>query len=301
MKPRLIIAALASLLLWPPASAALAEAPCQPEPVVAPITAAPQDDRTSSLPQPFQTVPSSFERPRLLADAQQQAASALKAAGAPSCYSSRLPSVASRTAFLSAFEFLVVGYYDHEWTTRDALLQLYREDPQQAIRRLSPIWPSGRAEMLLKTPAFFDVDMNQVYVNLSALRPDQAPNVLIHEFWHALADVRVSHQPDGAISRTTGFWTEVRPAGGRVWRPVDEQLEGGVPTYLMNEAMAIEMEVAATGQQHPNMHPGLVEAVHTLHDLFEVAGRSRVLQLYLESRSDELKLIARQAATLAGG
>jgi hypothetical protein len=260
---------------------------------------APEDSRAASLPRPFENQPWQGDRVRLLANARRQAADALEALGASSCYAARLPIIAARTAFLSPFEFLVVGYYDHDWRTRDALLQLYRDDPQQAVGRLSGIWPSPRAETLIRTSAFFDLDTNQVYVNLGAVTPVEAPSVLVHEFWHALANVRVSQHLDGAATRTSGFWTEVRAANSQVWRPVEEQIEGGVPTYLMNEAVAVEMEVGATGHQHPAMHRALAEAVSTLHELFEVAGRPLVLQLYLESRSDDLKELARQVATLA--
>ena len=290
-----VVVVLLGLLLWPTGSAA-AEAPCRPAEDAPRVTGAPDDERAASLPRPFQTQPWAADAAQLLANAQQQAAAELDAAGAPSCYAALLPGIAARTGFLSPYEFLVVGYYEHDWDTRDGLLRLYRDDPQQAVRRLADIWPSPRAELLIHTPAFFDLDTNQGYVNRGAVTPDQAPNVVVHEFWHALANVQLSSRPDGTTSRTTGFWTEVRPAEGRAWRPVDEQVEGGVPTYLMNEAVAIEMEVGATGREHPQMRPDLLEAMSTLHELFEVAGRSRVLQLYLESRSDELKGIAHQAA-----
>jgi hypothetical protein len=260
-----VVVALAALLLWPATSAAAADAPCQPAEDAPTATAAPEDGRAASLPRPFQAQPWAVDRTQLLANAQRQAAAELGAAGAPSCYAALLPGIAARTEFLSPYEFLVVGYYGHDWDTRDALLRLYRDDPQQAIRRLADIWPSPRAELLTRTPAFFDLDANQIYVNRAAVTPDQAPNVVVHEFWHALANVRLSSRPDGAISRTTGFWTEVRPAEGRAWRPLDEQVEGGVPTYLMNEAVAIEMEVSATGREHPQMRPDLLDALTVLH------------------------------------
>jgi hypothetical protein len=291
-----VVVALVGLLLWPIGSVAAAEAPCWPAEDAPMVTAAPDDGRSGSLPRPFQTQPWGVDAAQLLANAQQQAAAELDAAGAPNCYAALLPGIAARTGFLSPYEFLVVGYYEHDWDTRDGLLRLYRDDPQQAVRRLADIWPSPRAELLIRTPAFFDLDTNQVYVNRGAVTPDQAPNVVVHEFWHALANVRLSSRPDGALSRTTGFWTELRPAEGRAWRPVDEQVDGGVPTYLMNEAVAIEMEVSATGREHPQMRPDLLDALSVLHELFDVAGRPRVLQLYLESRSDELKGIAHQAA-----
>jgi len=68
----------------------------------------------------------------------------------------------------------------------------------------------------------------------------------------------------------------------------------------MNEAVAIEMEVAATGLPHPGMRSDLTEAVDTLHDLFALAGRERVLRLYLASCSAEPKDLARQASAVEG-
>src|SRR5204862_8139763 len=148
-----VVVALAALLLRPTGSAA-AEAPCRPAEDASTVTAAPDDGRSASLPRPFQTQPWAANTAQLLADAQRQAAAELDAAAAPSCYAALLPRIAARTAFLSPYEFLLVGYYDNDWATRDALLRLYRDDPQQAVRRLADIWPSPRAELLVRTPAF---------------------------------------------------------------------------------------------------------------------------------------------------
>lgn len=276
-----------------PARPALAAGPCEERPAAgAAVVAGPPDGRAESLARPFQAKAWPSDRVELLSDARRRVVAALSAIDAPACYAGLLPSIAGRTAFLSPFEFLVVGYYGWDAARRDALLRLYREDPHLAVRRLSGIWPSPRAERLIATRAYFDLEANQIYLNLGAVAPDQAQNVLVHEFWHALADVRPGRRPDGALTRTTGFWTEARPAHVETWRPVEETIAGGVPTYLMNEAVAIEMEVAATGRQHPSMRPDLVAALGALHELFAAAGRARVLQLYLASRSDELLAIS---------
>lgn len=293
---RLTFTVLAAGLLWPARPSLAEETPCQRAPeAVTVVVAAPDDPRTASLPIPFRTEPWAFDPEELLAISQGKAAEALDGLGAPRCYSAQLPNIAGRVAFLAPFEYLVVGYYDRDWATRDALLRLYREDPHGAVRRVSGIWPSPRAEMLVRAPAFFDLDMNQIYVNPAAVSANYAVNVLVHEFWHALADIRLARAADGAMTRTTGFWSEIRSPGSHGWRPVDDEIEGGVPTYLMNEAVAIEMEVVATGKQHATMRPDLAEAVEALRELFAQSGRSWVLRLYLESRSDELKALARQA------
>lgn len=281
-------------LLLPIQATFAEETACQRAPEDRPILAAPVDARTDSLPIPFRTAPSALEPQELLAVSQSKAAEALEGLGAPRCYTELLPAIAARTAFLSPFEYLVVGYYDRDATTRDALLKLYRDDPQEAVRRVASVWPSPRAEMVVRTLAFFDLDTDQIYVNATALEADIAANVLIHEFWHALADVRLARTSEGAVTRTTGFWSEIRPPGSHGWRPVDEEIEPGVPTYLMNEALAIEMEVSATGRQHATMRPDIVQASEALQELFERSGRGRVIRLYLESRSEELKALARQ-------
>ena len=294
-----LLAALA-LLLRPGVPARAAQPPCEPAPAVAAGTAAPADGRAADLAPPFRLEPTRLDRAGLLAETQRRVAAQLRAIEAPGCYAALLPDIAARTALLSPFEFLVVGYYRQDREARDRLLRLYREDPRQAVRSIASIWPSPRAERLVGTPAVFDLDDNQVYVNLGAVAPERAPNVLAHEFWHALANVRPGRTADGAASRTTGFWTQARPPGGLAWVPVEEEVAGGVPTYLMNEAVAIEMEAEATGREHGGLRPDLLAAGDLLQRLFAAAGRPRVLRLYLESRSEELREIARQAALAAG-
>lgn len=286
-------------LIWPAGPAQAAEAPCAPPAATATLRAAPPDDRLAALPNIFQPKPGSIDQGRLLAEAQRLVTAQLAAIGAAGCYRDLVPTVAERTVFLSPFEFLVVSEYDRDWNTRDTLLRLYRDDPRQALREITSFWPSSRAELLIRSPGFFDPDANQVILNLGELSPDQALNVMVHEFWHALAAFRLERQPDGTLVRTSGFFAERRPAGSRAWQPVDEQIPGGIPTYLMNEAAAIEMETTATGRDHAGMRPDLARAVAVLRALFDRSGRARVMQLYLASRDDELKVLAEPATVAA--
>ena len=279
-------------LIWSAGASEALAAPCEPVATGSALVAAPPDERAASLPRPFQPQARSIDQERLLAETQRLVSAQLAEIGASECYAALVPTIAARTAFLSPFEFLVVAQYDNDWVRRDSLLRLYRDDPQQAMREISSFWPSNRAELVVSTPGFFDVDANQVFVNLGALTEEQALNVLVHEFWHALTDVRVEALPDGSHVRTTGFWTEHRAADARAWRPIDEQIVGGISTYLMNEAVASEMEITATGSDHFGMRPDLLRARAALHHLFDRGGRERVLRLYLESRSDELKELA---------
>jgi hypothetical protein len=286
--------------LWPASAAASDEAPCSGHLDVATVRPAPPDARVEVLPTSFRGRPHTVDQQQLLTVAQRRVLAELADVGAASCYASMVPTIADRTAFLAPLEFLAVSYYDRDWNARDGLLQLYRSDPQQAVQSISSFWPSPRAEMMMSTPAFFDIDTDQIYVNLGALSDEQALNVVVHEFWHALADVDAGTRPDGTPTRTTGFWTEAQADGSKVWRPVDEFVAGGVLTYMMNEAAAVEMEQTATGRPHDGMRPDLADALDTLHELFALAGRDHVIQLYLSSRSDELKELAQQVAPVAG-
>jgi hypothetical protein len=290
-----LILALA-LVLGRPTGSFAADTPCTPAQGPAAIAAAPIDPRVAGLPRQFQPAPADIEPEQLIETTRQRVLNELREIGAAECYLELVPTIAERTAFLSPFEFTVVGYFERDPATRDELLRVYREDPRQALLRAASFWPSPRAEMLLSTPAFYAIDAGQVFVNLGMVTPETAPNVVAHEFWHALANVQTVTRADGTSLRTSGFWTEQRAPGSQAWRPVEEEVAGGVPTYLMNEAVAIDMEVEATGRQHVGMRPDLAAARETLHDLYTVVGREQVLRLYLASRSDELKRIAHEAA-----
>lgn len=295
-----LVAALAGqLLVWSGHAAYAAEEPCLP--IVDPpaLEAAPDDPRAADLPAPFSAGAWGVDRERLLTEAQERVARELASIDAPACFAQRLPHIAARTALLSPLEFLIVSLQDDR-DARAALLETYRRDPRTAYQQMLAVWPSPRAELALQNLAFYDIDADQVFVNTRAVPADLALNVVVHEFWHALANVRYEDGPDGSQRRITGFWMEVLPAGSRVWHQVDEKVNGDVPTYLMNEAVAVEMEVTATGKEPPDQRPDLADARQALHELFRVGGRARVLILYLESRQDELKELARRATGLAG-
>jgi hypothetical protein len=249
-----------------------------------------------SLPAPFSQVEWGVDRATLLTGAQARAADQLAEIGASPSYAARLPWIAERVAFLAPFEFLVVSCYGRAPETRDRLLALYRDDPRRALHEIAEIWPSPRAELQIQVPAYYDLDADQIFVNTARVAPEMAPRVVVHEMWHALADLRPGQLPDGTPARSSGFWTQVKIDGGRSWRPLDERLDDGVPTFLMNEALAVTMEVDATGLQHQGLYPELTAAIDALQRLIDVEGRDEVLRLYLASRSDQLKLVARAAA-----
>ena len=284
--------AVAGPLVTPVQTVAAAGEGCQEAARGGAVEAVGSDVRLAELPAPFSSQPWASDSGRLLWEARESVSAELEGVGAADCFAARLPTIAERTALLTPFEFLVVGYYKYDQARRDTLLQVYRSDPRQALREIGEIWPSPRAEMLVTTPAFFDLDADQIFINTAVVTEDQAPNVLAHEFWHALATVRLDQRADGGLTRTSGFWTEVRQAEGQVWRPLDEKIEQGVSTYLMNEAVAIEMEVAATGREHRSLRPDLRQALDALHRLFSTNGRDEVIQLYLDSRSSELRQLS---------
>ena len=129
----------------PPAGAAVIT--CERSIAEPPIVAAPDDPRTTTLSPSFRVEPWSVDRSALLAETEIQVAAALAEVEAAPCFAEALPNIAARTALLSPFEFLVVSYYDRDHATRDRLLQLYRHDPALALRQITTIWPSTRAEM----------------------------------------------------------------------------------------------------------------------------------------------------------
>lgn len=205
---------------------------------------------------------------------------------AAACYHERLPHVAARTVFLSPVEYLIVGHHSRDPERRRELLALYAADPEAAVRALTPFWPSSSAEMLLSTRAFFDLDLQQVVVNRGATRADELVPVLVHELWHALANMRHVREADGQLYRISGFYRQVRQ-GSYGWRPVDEYVDQQVPTFLLNEALAMEMEREATGHEPPQ-RPDIRSALGELHELFDVLGREQVIYAYLESAPERL-------------
>ncbi|MDP8922377.1 MAG: hypothetical protein M3O34_05810, partial [Chloroflexota bacterium] len=240
---------------------------------------------------PFAMPERELDRGRLLGEVRAVVAQQVQEAGAPAGYARRIGPIAERVDFQAPFEFLVVSYFEREPDRRDALLALHARDPRQAIRELGPAFPSPRGEMILSTFAYYDVSADRIRVNIARLPANEAARVLVHEFWHALPDLRSWNGGDGTAYRATGFLTQRRQPGLAVWEPFEEK--NGVPysAYLLNEAMATRMEVRYAGPTRFD-RPDLVGVDSFLNRLSEAAGSGEVMRAYLESQPGELSELA---------
>ncbi len=280
----LILALSAALVLATPAASAWADGPadCSLAQTAEPPFVG-ERAPAADLGPPFGFTPWTGDRQELLRRVVEVVAQQAAELGAPSCFQRKPEALAARVDFLSPFDFLVLTYYDSEPATRDALLQAYGRDPRQAIRDLSPIYPSPRADMILATVAYYDLDSDRIRVNRGKLSEADAPRVLVHEFWHAMPLTRVWTQPDGTIYRASGFWTQQRRGDGRIWQAVDGPTGLPFPPYLFDEAMATMMEVRFAGPL-PYARRDLDQAVVFMTRLTDLAAPGEIIQLYLESR-----------------
>ena len=247
---------------------------------------------------PFAPSARPLDRGGLLREVSAAVTRQIREVGAPAEYAERVSPIAERVDFQDPFAFLVTSYYEREPERRDALLALYVRDPAKATRELGPAFPSPRAEMILATFAYYDVGADRIRVNLGRIPETEAARVLVHEFWHALPDIRTWDGGNGTTFRTSGFWTQQRRPGRAVWDPLDDA--GGLPysPYLLNEAVATRMEVHFAGPlrfKRPDLEP----AAGFLARLTEAAGSADVMHAYLGSQPAELtELAGRHRAAL---
>lgn len=242
---------------------------------------------------PFAPSSRPLDRGGLLREVSAVVSRQVQEVGAPDEYARRIGPIAERVDFQAPFEFLVTSYFEREPARRDALLGLYAREPRQAIRELGPAFPSPRAEMILSTFAYYDVNADRIRVNLGRVPEHEAARVLVHEFWHALPDLRTWDAGNGAFLRATGFWTQRRRPDVAIWDPVDETHGLPVSPYLLNEAIATRMEVSYAGPlrfKRPDLEP----ADSFLTRLTAAAGTADVMHAYLGSQPVELMELAGQ-------
>ena len=245
------------------------------------------------LPTPFALPARELDRAGVLREVTSVVSRQAREVGAPTTYAARVGPIAERVDFLHPFQFLVTSYFERDPARRDALLAAYAREPAAAIRELGPAFPSPRAEMILNTLAYYDVSADRIRVNLGRITPDDAARVLVHEFWHALPDLRTWKGEDGATLRTTGFWTQRLTSEQGIWQPLDDTDGLPHPAYLLNEAMATQMEVRYAGPTKFK-RPDLDGANGYLARLSETAGSADVMEAYLRSRPGELHELAEQ-------
>jgi hypothetical protein len=274
-------------LAFPRAATAQIAGCIQPAPVST-VRAAPIDSRAAALPGPLAARAAPADLDGIIQQATSLVREQLGRIDAAPCFTAQLSSIADRIVLLSPTEFLIAGHFGREPARRAELLALYRDDPAASVRQLAPFWPSSSAEMLLSSRAFYDLDLRQIVVNTAATKQDTLLTVLVHEHWHALANVRQERDQDGQLYRVSGFYREARIAEGG-WRPIEEYVDGRVPTFLLNEVVAMEMEREATGQQPP-ARDDIRRAFEELYGLFDALGQQQLLELYLTSTPEVLPL-----------
>jgi hypothetical protein len=258
-----------------------AQRPSEPPRIAAPSAA-------EGLPRPFAFQPWRDDPRKLLGRTAEAVVAQADASGVDACFRSKPASIVERVDLLSPFEFLAIASTGADREERDALLAAYERDPREAIRRLGPLYPSPKGEMLLATLAYYDVDADRIRVNLGMVGQDLAPRVLVHEFWHAMPDARAWDGAGGEAFRATGFWTHERKPGTRTWVPLDDANGLPFPPYLLDEAMATAMETRFAGPP-PRPRPDLDAAQRFLDRLMAVAGQADVMRAYLDSRPADLK------------
>lgn len=286
-------------LLWPPPTPALAQAgPCGPDrPPVAVRPVAPVANG-ADLPAPFGYRPPAVDQAALLRDVATVVTQQAAELGVDTCFQRKPEQIVARVDFLSPFEFLVVSALSQDPERRDALLDRYAADPRAAIRELGPVFPSTRAQVVLTTYAYYDVETDRIRVNAAQVPPAELRRVLVHEFWHAMPRLRTWTDPGGATLRASGFWLQEQRDGPRTWVPVEDRRGLPYSPYLLDEAMAALMETRYAGPPRFS-RPEVDQAQAFLARLMEVAGPREVVRGYLDSQPDELAaLIAAHRAQL---
>jgi len=284
------LALLASLLVRP-APALAAASPCDGEPEhpaahpVAPASA------SAGLSDPFAYNPDAIDRQAVLGEVVQVVSEQAADLGVDACYREKPALIATRVDFLSPFEFVTVSLFDQDPARRDALLDQYASDPHGAIKALGDAYPSTRAQAVMATYAYYDLESGRLRVNAAKVPPADVRRVLVHEFWHAMPLARTWTAADGRTLRASGFWLQERSASRRTWVPLEDQHGLPYASYLLDEAMATTMENRYAGpSKFPR--PELEEVQGFLGRLMGVAGTSAVMGDYLHSQPYDIGALA---------
>ncbi|MCC6173825.1 MAG: hypothetical protein IT305_00865 [Chloroflexi bacterium] len=262
-------------------------APCLPRPLQQPVRPIAPARLAADLPAPFAYTPRIHDTRGLLRDVAGVVAAQATDFGAPACYVERPQATVERVDFLSPFEFLVVSLFGQDPERRDGLLDRYADDPHAAIRELGESFPSPKGQLSLTSFAYYDLDADRIRVNSAALPPGEARRVLVHELWHAMPDQRRWSGPNGVLYRGNGFWVQQRGDGHRAWIPVEEHPGLPYPQYLLDEGMAVLMELRFAGPSRYH-HPDVLDVQRLLDHLIGLAEPGEVLGLFLTSHVDLL-------------
>ncbi len=244
----------------------------------------------ADLSAPFGYRPSGEDRAAVLRDVADVVKQQAAGLGIDACYQQKIPGISQRIDFLSPTEFLIVSLSGQDIARRDALLDRYAADPKGAIGELSAVAPTPRAQMILATYAFYDVDTDRIFVNAAQVPPAELRRVLVHESWHALPRLNAWTDQAGTPFRASGFWSQEHRPGPRSWVPVEDRGDLPYEPYLLNEGMATLMETRYAGPSRFAQRD-VIQVQQFLAHLMEVAGPRDVMGSYLESRPDGLVAI----------
>jgi hypothetical protein len=243
----------------------------------------------SYRPVPETLRPRSWERDPATIARQAAATVAEQLAAYPrlASYQERAQRAADRILYLQPLDFLIWAWFDRQPAQRDELLQLARREPEAAFSALDAqaVWPSPRAEVLLRSPAQYDVDDDRILVNLGGAAEPAAHRVLVHELWHATPDQRIRASVDGERFLTTGFWSARWDHRQEAWLPVEDARGLVFEPWLLGEAMTYRLERDGTRQQ-PETHERVRQAALFLDRVEALIGPEQLLRLYLHSDDD---------------
>jgi hypothetical protein len=241
----------------------------------------------ADLPAPFGYRPGNFDRAAVLRDVSDVVKQQAAGLGVDACYQQKIPGISQRIDFLSPAEFLIVSLYGQDLPRRDALLDRYASDPKGAIGELAQVAPTPRAQMILATYAYYDLDADRIFVNVAQVPQAELRRVLVHESWHAMPRLSTWTDQSGTPLRASGFWSQEHRAGPRAWLPVEDRGDLPYEPYLLNEGMATLMETRYAGPSR-FAQKDVVQVQQFLAHLMEVAGPRDVMRSYLESKPDGL-------------
>lgn len=274
-----------------PASVAWAQqAECSGNPSPIETRPAAPVSNAADLPAPFGYQPGSVDRAAVLRDVADVVKQQATGLGVDACYQQKAPAIAQRIDFLSPAEFLIVSLYGQDIPRRNALLDRYASDPKGAIGELAQVAPTPRAQMILATYAFYDIDSDRIFVNAAQVPPAELRRVLVHESWHAMPRLNSWTDQAGTPFRASGFWSQEHGAGSRAWLPVEDRGDLPYEAYLLNEGMATLMETRYAGPSR-FAQKDVVQVQQFLAHLLDVAGPRDVMRSYLESKPDALVAI----------
>lgn len=213
--------------------------------------------------------------------------------------------------FLQPYEFSVRNMYlDGQRITE--LLALYEQDEKQAIIQLVEeqfygYGPEGGALFIdsLYSAGVYLYETEEIFMNLNAVKlgvdEQEFKARLIHEIWHGLPGTRTWQDPLGNWYRVKGLVLDRWHEGLEAWFSAElssrfrfspPQIDHSL-VYLLDPAEEVIRPTPTPAFEGIGaLFENPIEAIPFVDRAFEVLGRERVIQLYLESAPDEFYRLA---------